>query len=394
MKVLVIGQLPKEIGGNYTTGAANVVYELSKQKQSDVIVYTYGTNLVNKQAVSFSKYPHQYIGYVWLWYKLFFSWLLHPVETMRQWTHYLKIDHNNPIRFAFYKANIERAIDIVNPDLIHVHSINNLSSTFFARGKRKVPILLTCHGIFYRGDKEDKKGHDLYLGNISFADAYTGLTDESLKEYENILGVPIERVSVIPNGVDCEKFFYSKSKREEIRALMKVPAETVVLITVASVQERKGQLAFIKLLESIKINYQYWIIGSGPDSAKVQDYINKHGLIDKVKMLGFHSTTELYGFYSAADVYAHVSTAEGQALCEIEAYATGLRTIVDKRVSGTIPDLSLGDYYILDQENINITDLTSWLLIRNIPRDSRINLDWQQIREKYDKLYKTTVSQY
>ena len=39
MKVLLIGQLPKEIGGNYTTGAANVVYELSKQREDGVLYY-------------------------------------------------------------------------------------------------------------------------------------------------------------------------------------------------------------------------------------------------------------------------------------------------------------------------------------------------------------------
>ena len=36
MRILIIGQLPKEIGGNYTTGAANVVYELSKQRDDGV----------------------------------------------------------------------------------------------------------------------------------------------------------------------------------------------------------------------------------------------------------------------------------------------------------------------------------------------------------------------
>ena len=45
MRILIIGQLPKEIGGNYTTGAANVVYELSKQREDGVLYYTYGTNI-------------------------------------------------------------------------------------------------------------------------------------------------------------------------------------------------------------------------------------------------------------------------------------------------------------------------------------------------------------
>ena len=63
MKILLIGQLPKEIGGNYTTGAANVVYELSKQKECGVEYYTYGTNIKAIAASKASKYTNQYIGY-------------------------------------------------------------------------------------------------------------------------------------------------------------------------------------------------------------------------------------------------------------------------------------------------------------------------------------------
>ena len=50
MRVLSIGQLPKEIGGNYTTGIAKVVFELSKQSFNDVKMYLYATNISDKFA--------------------------------------------------------------------------------------------------------------------------------------------------------------------------------------------------------------------------------------------------------------------------------------------------------------------------------------------------------
>lgn len=63
IKVLLIAQLPKEVGGNFTTGAANVAYELSKQNPKNIVYFTYGTNLSHRAAVKASAYPHQYIGY-------------------------------------------------------------------------------------------------------------------------------------------------------------------------------------------------------------------------------------------------------------------------------------------------------------------------------------------
>ena len=45
IKVLSIAQLPKEVGGTYTSGIARVAYELSKQSVDGVKTYMYATNI-------------------------------------------------------------------------------------------------------------------------------------------------------------------------------------------------------------------------------------------------------------------------------------------------------------------------------------------------------------
>ena len=84
MKVLIIGQLPKEIGGNYTTGAANVVYELSRQHIDGVESFYLGTNILNKRAkLNSTNYAH-YIGYRRLaLVGVVKDFLLHPLITIR-----------------------------------------------------------------------------------------------------------------------------------------------------------------------------------------------------------------------------------------------------------------------------------------------------------------------
>lgn len=177
MKVLIIGQLPKEIGGNYTTGAANVVYELSKQKVGDVVYYTYGTNITHDAAAKASSFPNQYIGYKIRPLRILIHAFSHLLSTWRSLNHYRKVDHQNIFRYAFYEDNIREAIERVQPDLIHVNSIANISPVRFAVGKRRISILLTCHGIFYRGDEHDIVNRDRNLGNIKLADAYSGLVN-------------------------------------------------------------------------------------------------------------------------------------------------------------------------------------------------------------------------
>lgn len=388
MKILQIGQLPKEAGGNYTTGAANVVWELSKQKVDSVIRYTYATNTKHEAAEKLYSYKNEYIGYTVNPFAIAWDFISHPCRTIREWRHYKSVDHINPLRLAFYRANIAKAINDVQPDMIHVHSISNLSSTAFARNGKKIPILLTCHGIFFRGDESPKEDKDLYLGNIGLADYYSGLTQESLTEYEKYLGIPKEEVTVIPNGVDCKKFYFSEEERIRLRTAMGVPEDTKVLITVASVQERKGQLAFTKILERMPdLDCQYWIVGSGPDVEKIEMYVREHGLTDRVKLLGCHSAEELYKYYSAADVYAHVSTMEGQALCEIEAFACGMKTLVRKEIVGTlVADVQEKNYLVIDFDSFDTESIKSWIS-EAYDKESRTNYDWSAIARLYVNVY-------
>lgn len=312
MKILMIGQLPKEVGGNYTTGAAKVVYELSKQMVTGLDLFTFATNTPEQAVKPYCTFPNQYIGYRKSAWSILIDFVLKPLRTIKEWNHYRRFDHENPLRYAFYKANIKRAIELVKPDLIHVHSIGNVSSTRFAIGDRTIPLLLTCHGIFYREDKNDSKGHDKYVGNLPLCDYYTGLTEESRREFTDILGIHPTKYTIIPNGVDSSKFYYSEEWRKSIRNEQDVSDDTIVFITVASLQERKGQLAFIKILEQLGIEYQYWLVGTGPDKESIENYISEHHLEGIVKLLGYHESDDLYRYYSAADIYAHPSWKEGR----------------------------------------------------------------------------------
>lgn len=388
MNVLIIGQLPKDIGGNYTTGAANVIYELSKQKVDGVVYSVFGTNIPESAAAKASSYPNQYIGYKLRPFRMLVHVLCHPVLTIRHMIHYHKVDHQNILRYSFYEDNIREAICRVKPDLIHVNSISNVSPVRFAIDKSNIPLLLTCHGIFYRGDKNDKVNRDRNLGNIHLADAYSGLTQESLEEYEYILGISKENVTVIPNGVDCEKFYFSSEERAILRRELGVPDKCRVFITVASVQERKGQLTFLRYLSKLNIDFQYWIVGSGPDVVKIQNFVEENHLQERVKLLGYKPASELYKFYSAADIYVHSSWKEGQALSELEANATGLRTIVNKAIVGTIAnDITSDDYYVIDFDNADEQSLTEWILQERTARSSKTTFDWSVIAGKYAALY-------
>ena len=398
MKVLTIGQLPKEVGGSYTTGVARVIYELCQRPVEGVDQYVYATNVTSAAAKKIPSNGVVYFGYRMLFGRAIANILLHPIKTIQEWQHYIKVCHVNPLRFEIYKANFQKVLKVVEPDLIHFHG-DGIAPLHFALAKKRIPVVRTYHGLIFKGDAETtqyKIVRDDALGNKDFADFNTALTEENKKEVAR-LGIDENKIAIVPNGNDSSAYYYSKEERERLRREMGVGENTTVFVTVGVVIERKGQLAFIKAIADMPYDYQYWIIGRGIDEEPIRSYVKEHKLEEKVKLIGYVDMHNMYQYLSAADVFAHVSFTEGQSLAEIEAYATGLRIIVNKDIAGTVIGDAYHDkttYYIIDLNHEDNNKLMDWLRQKQEPRKSRGNFDWKVIAERYVSVYRKVLESF
>lgn len=391
MRVLVIGQLPREEGGTYTTGIARVVENLYLiEAPKGLEIYWYFTNVPHKVAKSKNTYDNQYNGFQKMPFKIVLNCFCNPIRTCREWRHYKVVDETNPLRYEFYKTNFRTVIDRVKPDLIHLHGAG-ISPLYYANRDTKIPIVITFHGVMYN-ENDSLSWHfkPSYSATMRMADFFTVLNQET-KRKALLLGMPEDRCTIIPNGVDTEHFYFSEYHRNIIRNDFKATKQTFVFLTTGVIINRKGQFDFLRVLEGLGIDYQYWIIGKGPDEEKISDYIDSHHLKDKVKLLGYIEGKELFKYLSAADFYAHVSTTEGQALSEIEAYATGLSIIVRKEIEQTVvgnPEDEMQTYFVLDFENNSNEAMISWLTRQRETRISRDRYDWRLVAKQYYCLYK------
>lgn len=392
IKVLIVAPIPKEFGGSYTTGVCNVAYALMNNSVQGITYFLSSSNIGDAKARKLCSYDHQFCGYRWLIKDVIFDVLLHPLRTFREFYTYYRNCHVNPLRYEFLKVNIRNHIKIVKPDIIHVHT-TEVPAVYFAN-YRKIPVVNTYHGIFYRGGRNQNEHGDFLFTSVKQCDYFTGLTKECEYYMMNLLSIPQNRMTIIPNGIDTSVFYYDNEQRSKIRCHFGIDENKIVLITVGSVQERKGQLRFVKYLESLNINYQYWIVGDGSDRQLIDTYIKEHDLTSKVKCLGRINSEELYKYYSAADIYAHTSLMEGQALCEMEAYATGLKIIVNKEIKDTVTTgINNRDiYYILDMDKTNSCSLVDWVCIPNTNRHSRSDTDWRIITQLYADYYRNIIN--
>ncbi len=154
-------------------------------------------------------------------------------------------------------------------------------------------------------------------GTAQRADAIIAVAS-SLKQELVRLGAPEQKISVLRNGVDLQKF--APADREQERRILGV--EGLVLASVGQLIERKGHGLVIDALEFLP-GATLLIAGEGPLEASLKSRAAAAGVSDRVRFLGEVGHHELRSIYSAADMLVLASSREGWANVLLEAMACG-----------------------------------------------------------------------
>lgn len=159
------------------------------------------------------------------------------------------------------------------------------------------------------------------------------------------LGLPQERVQVVPNGTDFQRFHPA---RREVRSAGKK------LLTVCRLVPHKGIDTVIEALprlrESIpEVHYQ--IGGEGPDRPRLEALARRLGVEDRVEFLGRVPDSELVELYNSCDLFVLATrpeppNIEGFGLVFLEAGACE-KPVVGTRVGGVIDAVADGETGIL-----------------------------------------------
>ena len=147
---------------------------------------------------------------------------------------------------------------------------------------------------------------------------------QALKDVMIQLGIEDEKISVIPNGADLDKF-HAFPKNEARRKLGLSNKRT--LISVGGLIHRKGFDLLIKAVKILIQDYQedvhLVIVGEGPSRVELATLISKLNLTERVRMVGAIPHKDLYLWFNAADLFCLTSRREGWACVLVESLACG-----------------------------------------------------------------------
>jgi phosphatidylinositol alpha-1,6-mannosyltransferase len=151
-------------------------------------------------------------------------------------------------------------------------------------------------------------------------------------------GLPRERVHVVPNAVDRDRFEGVAASRGEparvsITGAPPLPADAFLLVTVGRQVRRKGFVWFIEnVMPKLPDRVVFWLAGDGPDRQNIKAAIERAGLGKRVRCLGKISEAELVELYRRGRLFVMPNIVvpgdmEGFGIVMLEAGACGLPTL-------------------------------------------------------------------
>ncbi|MDZ4378806.1 MAG: glycosyltransferase [Xanthomonadaceae bacterium] len=284
-----------------------------------------------------------------------------------------------------------RAVRRVRPQVIHAHWLipQGLAVALLSLVQRMPPVLVTSHGA----DLFALRGWPFALLKRLVCRRAAALTVVSPVMVDELaqLGVPAEKTSVLPMGVDMQSRFTPNAG---------TPRSASELLFVGRLVEKKGVRHLIEALPAVLHRHpaaHLTIAGFGPDQPALVRQVAAIGLEHKVSFLGPVPQNQLADLYRRAALFvapfvrAADGDQEGLGLVTLEAIACGCPAIV-----GDVPATRALDVLRVAPGNAQAlaTRIADYL---DMPADARAALatrqrasvqafDWQHVASGYASL--------
>jgi glycosyltransferase involved in cell wall biosynthesis len=179
------------------------------------------------------------------------------------------------------------------------------------------------------------------------SDALIAVSKYTVNELTDLYGINKNKVHVIYNGVDTERF-KPRSNRVEIRREFGLDPKEKVVLFVGRLYHRKGLETLLRSIPPVLrefINVKFVISGTGfkQKEENLRMLSKELGIEDNVTFLGYVPDEKLPLLYSASDIFVLPAIYENFPFAILEAQATGL-PVISTNVGG-IPE------FLVDNEN-------------------------------------------
>lgn len=221
-----------------------------------------------------------------------------------------------------YAAFLERK----HTDVYHAQWLISGGIALLIPGRQRKPLVLTIRG----SDLNLLKGSLLRRLAAFILNHATLVTtvSERLREKVLALGVPPEKVLMIPNGIDSQRF--SPKPQQEARLHLGLPVGRLLLLWIGRLVPIKGIRFLIEAMPDVLRSHpetMLVLVGTGEQEEWVQHSVRRLGLTDTVWRAGKVPSDQIPLWLNAADILVLPSLNEGRPNVVLEAMACELPVV-------------------------------------------------------------------
>jgi len=223
------------------------------------------------------------------------------------------------------------------PDVVHTHTpVGGIIGRAASRLAGVPTIVHTLHGLPFAGRPRTSAERVFLVAERALAPSTTLFFSQSASDATEAarLGIgPASRMTVIGNGVDLARFRPDAEARQQVRALLGIPPDAIVVTTVARLVLEKGLLELADAAYALRDNHKLVFLVAGrsepSDRTHLEADLAAHpvarALGPRWRPLGRRDDVER--LLQASDLYVLPTHREGLPRSVIEAMATGLAVV-------------------------------------------------------------------
>ena len=269
---------------------------------------------------------------------------------------------------------ITRALEEINPDLIHIQNHFMLGKGVVKSAKRlHIPVVGTnhfmpenlTHYLHLPTPLEHGINHIMWRQYRAVYDDLLAITTPTQTAVDLLVKNGFERqVTPVSCGIDLQRFSPTNDGAY-LRERFNIPKSAKALLFVGRLDKEKRidiVIRAMKLILKQQPDTYFIVAGKGKRRKPLEALAQKLGVADRVMFTGFISDEDLPNIYAAADVFVNAGIAELQSIVTMEALATGLPVVAVNAVA--LPELAqdgrngytfpIDDYKTLAQRAVKV----------------------------------------
>jgi phosphatidylinositol glycan class A protein len=279
--------------------------------------------------------------------------------------------------------------------IVHGHQTtsNLCHEALFHAGTLGLKVCFTDHSLFGFADAASIHINKVLEWSLRCVDQVICVSNTSRENTVLRAKIAPHRVSVIPNATDTASFTPPDTMRYRHWSTV---GDYITIVVVTRLVYRKGSDLFVDVIPEICRRHPRikWVIGGdGPRKPQLDRMVDKHGLHDRVKLLGALKHSEVRSVLCQGQIFLNCSLTEAFCIALIEAASCGL-LCVSTGVGG-VPEVLPSDMLLLAQPEPTSLVNAVEEAIRRVPRVSpwemhenvRRMYSWDWVAERTERVF-------